>query len=222
MSLELIMSAWMLICALIGAIYGAVHFLTKRNALYLQMIACGTGCQMFARLFSVVYMALCGKLHREFNIGMLGIVGSFLFILSANYGQMDSLVDDGDPSLRPTRLKALAVPMVMLAVYVFFCFAESAVGLRLAVGLIAAFIVPTAYYNFKHIIIFDVEEGIIEGLRKYNILALAYGFLVLLEYVFGYLGYRWLYVAACIGVGAVTVAMMPALKRGLEEWTEAT
>ena len=222
MSLELIMSAWMLICALIGAIYGAVHFLTKRNALYLQMIACGTGCQMFARLFSVVYMALCGKLHREFNIGMLGIVGSFLFILSANYGQMDSLVDDGDPSLRPTRLKALAVPAALIIAYVLFCCAEPTLGLRLAVGLITAFIIPTSYYNFKHIIIFDVEDGIIQGLRGYNILALAYGFLVLLEYVFGYLGYRWLYVAACIGVGAVTVAMMPALKRGLEEWTEAT
>lgn len=94
--------------------------------------------------------------------------------------------------------------------------------LRLAVGLVTAFILPTAYYNFKHLIIYDVEGGVIRGLRKYNLLALMYSFFVLLEFIFGYLSYNVPYVMACIGVGAVTLTMMPALKRGLEEWTEAT
>lgn len=222
MNLVFAMSAWMFVCALIGTVYGALRFLTKRSALYLQMIACGVGCQMFARLFNVVYIALYGELRREFNIGMLGIVGSLLFILSANYGQMDSLVDDGDASLRPTRRRALIAPMAVLALYAFFCCMEHDAHLRLAVGLVTAFILPTAYYNFKHLIIYDVEGGVIRGLRKYNLLALMYSFFVLLEFIFGYLSYNVPYVMACIGVGAVTLTMMPALKRGLEEWTEAT
>jgi len=214
MNLVLMMSAWMFVCALIGTIYGALHFLAKKSALYLQMIACGVGCQMFARLFDVIYLALNGELHRKFNIGMLGIVGSFLFILSANYGQMDSLVDDGSAALRPTRRRALLAPAAILALYAAFCCAEQDLRLRLAVGLIAAFILPTAYFNFKHLIIYDVENGVIRCIRSYNLLALAYGFLVLLEFIFGYLSLTVPYVLACVGVGAVTLAMMPMLQRG--------
>ena len=214
MNLELMMSAWMFVCALIGTIYGALHFLTKKSALYLQMIACGVGCQMFARLFDVIYIALNGELHREFNIGMLGIVGSFLFILSANYGQMDSLVDDGSAALRPTRRKALLAPAALLALYAGFCCAERTMALRLAVGLITAFLLPAAYYSFKHFIIYAVEGGVIRCIRGYNLLALAYAVLVLLEFIFGYLSLAAPYALACIGVGAVTLAMMPTLQRG--------
>lgn len=87
------MSVWMFVCALIGVLYGALSFFTGKSALYLKMIACGVGCQMFSRLFNLVYIVTQGKLPDGFHVGMLGLVGSFLFFLLANYGQMDALVD---------------------------------------------------------------------------------------------------------------------------------
>lgn len=222
MNLIFIMSAWMFICALIGAIYGAVNFLAGKSALYLKMIACGVGCQMFSRLFNLVYIATQGEFKGGFNVGMLGMVGSFLFFLSANYGQMDSLVDDGTKAFRATRLKALIVPVLLVVMYMVFFFRMPDTGVRLAVGVVTAFMLPCAYYHFKHIIIYDVEMGIIRQVRAYNILAVVYAFLVLLEYIAGYLSVSWLYVVSCISVGLVTVAIIPVLKGGAGKWTLIT
>ena len=212
------MSAWMFACALIGTIYGIAHFFMKKSALYLKMITCGVGCAMFSGLFVVVYRITLGGLPEGFHIGCLGIVGSFLFLLSANYGQMDTLVDDGSENFKKTRRIAAIVPLILAAFYIFLILREKAFGSRLSLGFVAIILIPCAYYNFKHIIIFDVEMGLIRQIRAYNILALCYAFFTTFKYLTEYMEIMWLYVVSCMGVGIVSVCLLPALSRGYDRW----
>ena len=63
------------------------------------------GCAMFGRLFETLQYLVNGELGSGFHVGMLGIIGSFLFLASANFGQMDSIVDDRSSKYRRYRLR---------------------------------------------------------------------------------------------------------------------
>ena len=78
------------------------------------MVTCAVMCIMIARLFYIIYLVTQGSMLPGFHIGMLGMIGSFQFLFSANYGQMDGLVDDGTDAFRMTRIKAFLVPALIL------------------------------------------------------------------------------------------------------------
>ena len=164
----MVMNLWILVCSLGGSIYGVYRFYRPKKALFLKMISGGVSCLMFTELFMVIYMVTQGDLEPGFHVGMLGIIGSFMYLFSANYGQMDGLVDNRKKEMLPTRLKAFAAPAVILLLYAVFCVLVDDVAVRIPVGIVAAFIIPCAFYNFKHIIIYDVKLGIIRQLRMYN------------------------------------------------------
>ena len=69
MSLVLIMNFWMFICSLAGLCYGVHHFFRIKKVLYLQMITCGIGCLMYARLFFVIFLFTQGELNQGFHVG---------------------------------------------------------------------------------------------------------------------------------------------------------
>ena len=219
MTLTLCLNLWILVCSFFGSIYGIKNFFRPKKALYLQMITCGVICMMYARLFNVIYMFTQGALHEGFHVGLLGLMGSFMFFFSANYGQMDGLVDDRTKAFRATRIKALIVPVVLAAIYAIFLLNIDKMSVRLAVGQIALFILPCSYYNFKHIIIYDVDLGIIRQLRFYNILAVAYAFFTVFELMGEYLGILPLYIVSCIALGIIAAAIVPVMKGGAEKWT---
>ena len=116
----LALNMWIFICSLIGSVYGFKTFFKPKKALYLKMITCGIVCLMFSRLFYVIYLLTQGELNRGFDIGVFGIIGSFMFLFSANYGQMDGLVDDGSKEFVETRITALIAPMVIVIIYAIF------------------------------------------------------------------------------------------------------
>ena len=73
----------MFICMAVSFTYGVVRFFKKGKALYLQMIVGGLGCMMLGRAFQFITLLTRGMLPKGFHIGTLGIVGGFLFFLSA-------------------------------------------------------------------------------------------------------------------------------------------
>lgn len=222
MQLVLIMNLWIFACSLFGIIYGIRKFFAPKKALYLKMITFGVGCQMFSRLFYVIFHFAQGELWEGFNVGMLGIMGSFLFFLSANYGQMDGLVDDGSKEFRKTRLLSLIVPALILIMYIIFFILTNDFSARISVGILTLIMMPCSYFNFKHLIIYDVAFGIIRPLRKYNILAVIYAFLTMLEFYGSYLNITPLYIASCIGIGAVSAVILPVLKGGAGKWKKSS
>ena len=218
MTIELIMNIWIFVCALFGMVYGFRNFFRPRKALYLKIITCGVASLMFAILFQVIFLVTQGSLNEGFHIGYLGVTGSFMFFFTANFGQIDGLVDDKSKTFRGTRIKALAAPLVFNALYMIFFFLVESPALRIAVGWVTAFIIPCSYYNFKHVIIYDVELGLISQLRKYNMLVLAYAVLTMLAYIGQYGKILPLYIVSCIGIGVVAALMLPVLKRGVDKW----
>ena len=219
MILELAMNILIFICALIGSIYGVYNFFKEKKAMYLKLVACGVMSLMFSRLYQVIYLTTQGNLNSGFHIGLLGITGSFMFFFSANFGQMDGLVDDKTKAFRKTRIISLIAPLSILIVYLFFFIKVQNTELRIVWGVVTFFIMQCAYYSFKHIIIYDVCFGIIKSLRKYNALVLAYAFLSMLEAVGLYADIKPLYVASCVSIGIVAVTLLPVLKGGVQKWT---
>ena len=145
--------------AMFGFIYGVVQFFRKRTALYARMIVFGIGCVMLGRLFETLRFFTTGEFHEGFRVSVLGTLGSFLFFLTANYGQMDSLVDDRSPVIRKYRIIAVLAPLTVAGLYVLYFryagFGEDAI----VNGIISLVICQTTYFQLKHLIIPDVEGG---------------------------------------------------------------
>lgn len=109
------------ISAGLGFVYGLFRFFRNKSELYIKMIVLGIGCAMLGRLFATLPYLVKGQLFAGFNVGMLGIIGSFLFFFSANFGQMDSIVDNGSGRSIKARIIALAAPLsVAVLWYVIF------------------------------------------------------------------------------------------------------
>ena len=209
----------MFIWTAVSFTYGAIRFFKKGKALYLQMIVGGLGCMMLGRVFQFVTLLTRGTLPDGFHVGMLGIVGGFVFFLSANYGQMDKLLDDGARENRKYRLLGLLAPLLVAGVYApVFLFS---IGLEtgIAYGVMAAIVMLASYFNLKHFIFPDVEFGIIRSIRGYNLIALLLGVLSVGEMILLAWGKQIplliLYVAIC----AVSIAIVPILEKGVKKWT---
>lgn len=208
----------MFICTAVSFTYGAIRFFKKGKALYLQMIVGGLGCMMLGRAFQFITLLTNGILPSSFHIGMLGMVGGFLFFLSANYGQMDKLLDDGSRENRKYRLIGLIAPAVLLGVYSVLFFIPASSNMRTIYGIMSAIIMLASYFNLKHLIFPDVEFGFIRSIRGYNLIALLLALLSVGEMVLLSLNVKTplliLYVATCI----VSIAIVPILERGVKKW----
>jgi cell division protein FtsW (lipid II flippase) len=209
----------MFICMAVSFTYGVVRFFKKGKALYLQMIVGGLGCMMLGRAFQFVTLLTRGMLPEGFHIGTLGIVGGFVFFLSANYGQMDKLLDDGAKENRKYRLLGLLAPLLMAGIYCLIFFFNPGLESMIVYGVMTAIIMFASYFNLKHFIFPDVEFGIIRSIRGYNLIALLLGVLSVGEITL----LLWnktvplliLYIAICV----VSIAVVPVLEKGVKKWT---
>ena len=217
--MQLAMNLWILLCSLAGSIYGIYHFFRKGKALYLQMITASVICLLFARLFQVVHIVAERDLSTNFYIGLLGTAGSFMFLFSANYGQMDRLVDDKSARFRKTRIISTISSIAITLLYVLFYITAEGKNVKYSVGITTIFMATSVYYNFKHIIIYDVELGIVKQIKKYNIVAVVYTFLTMFSLIGEYCNVPILYMISCIGIGVCAATIIPVLKGGVDKWT---
>lgn len=219
LKLELAMNLLIFTCSLFGTIYGLCNFFKEKKALYLKLVTCGVMSLMFSRLYQVIFLTTQGNLYKGFHIGMLGIIGSFMFLFSANFDQIDSLVDDKTKAFRKTRIISFAAPLFILLIYLFFFMKVSGAELKIVYGVVTFFIILCAYYSFKHIIIYDIDFGIVKSLRRYNILVIVYAVASLLEPIGLYIEIKPLYIASCVITAIIAAALLPVLKGGVQKWT---
>ena len=117
-----------------------------------------------------------------FQLGVFGVVGSLLFLFSANFGAMDSLADDKSKTFRKYRIIALSAPAAALASYIIFiCFTDLPRSVKIASALVTVFVMQASYFHLKHLILPDVDYGIINCLKTYNLLALVFEALCVAE-----------------------------------------
>ncbi len=210
----------MTLCALFGFNYGLVRFFRERKALYTRMIIFGIGSAMLGRLFETLSLFAFGEIPSGFHIGMLGIISSFLFFFTANYGQMDSLVDDKSAKFRKYRLIAILAPVVIVVLFIIYLrSAEFGPG-AVARGVETLVIALAAYFHLKHLVIEDVDYGIIRSIRGYNLLALVYALLCMAEMILRAAPYpEILLVIVDVLICIIYLIFVPVLEKGVNKWT---
>lgn len=220
MSLILIANIIICVCAFIGLIHGIVTVLIPKKAVYAQMITLAVGCVAFGRLYQVVRLLTVGDMFNGFQLGVFGVIGSLMFLFSANYGAMDSLADDGTRKFIKYRLISAAAPFAALGLYVLFIFYTELPGsVKIASALVTFFVMQASYYHLKHLIFPDVDYGIIKCLKPYNLLALIYTFLCLAEMIVIGLGNEIGILITGVLIGTVLIGIMKMLERGMKKWT---
>ena len=201
-------------------IYGLNKFFKKGKPLFLQSLTMAMGCHALGSVYHLCQTLTTETVLEGFTPAYLGRIGFFLFLITASYGQMDRIVDDGSKKVRPVRYIALIAPVLAALLYIPNAII---IGLpiqtKIAVLLIWLPAVVAVYYNLKHSIIPDLDFGFIKAIRPYNILATCLGFAELFcltawDYFYGtpLVIFSFLFAILC-------VAIMRAAKKGAEKWT---
>lgn len=208
------------VCALAGFIYGGILYFHKRKALYAQMITLALGCFAVSRLFTVLLLIVnAGVVESSFQVGYLGVAGSFMFLLSANYGALDSLVDDRTRTFVRYRITALICPLIGLVVYyLLFYIADIELFWRVITAVVILITSLASYYHLKHLIIPDVDYGVVRCLRPFNVLGLIFAVSIVVEFYGLSRDNEPVFFAASCLSGVIMMLMIPVLKGGMKKW----
>lgn len=206
-----------------ASIWGISVSFKKRGALFLQIVAFALGCMALGNIFVLALNITAPEevlvtLTKDFNIGLLGIFGMFAFIFSASYGQIDGLGDDHSRELRKYRLLALIAPIVNAIILMAIVFSGIEVHMQIIYAILFLPAILASYYNLKHLIIPDVELGILACIRKYNLVALIMTVLVLLATATKQYDVSILYSILNILTGLIAPIVFYFAKKGSEGW----
>jgi hypothetical protein len=160
-----------------------------------------------------------GNLLENFQLGFLGIIGSLMFFFSSNFGTVDSLLDDRSKEFKKYRLISFAVPCAAIVLYIsLFLLSNVTLLWKILGAVMTLFIIPTSYFNLKHLIFPDVDFGVVKCLRPYNLLALIYEVAIFAECFAMSRNNELVTIVCCCVIGLITIAMIPLIVRGFEKW----
>ena len=201
-------------------VIGKKAWMTHKGAWFPKFVAAGLGCMALGCLHDTVYLLATGSYADDIYIGHLGVVGCFLFLISASYGQLDGIFDDKNKESRKYRVLALLAPMAMILLYIPSLVADNISPMIKVTDFIGwTPMIIASYYNFKHAILPDGGFAFVKAVRPYNITAVVFGFAEIL-YLTMYTLEKPFLVVICSAVLAVSACcMMFFAKRGAEKWT---
>ena len=201
-------------------IFGLRKFFKRGKPLFLQSITMAMGSHSLGTIYHLCLILTNQRILDGFTPAYLGRIGFFLFFIAASYGQMDRIIDDGTPAIRPSRYMALAAPVCAGLLYLPTV-GTGAVTAATKVSVLLVWIPATVsvYFNLKHAIIPDCDFGFIKAIKPYNLLAVALGFAELLRLTAWNGRSNWLLVVTSAIFAVLSVAIMDAAKKGAEKWT---
>ena len=209
------------LCATVFSfVYGLNKFFKKGKPLFLQSITMAMGCHALGSIYHLCQTLTIEDVLEGFTPAYLGRIGFFLFLLTASYGQMDRIVDDGSKKARPSRYIALLAPLCAVLLYVPNGTMEDLpLPTKIAALLVWLPAVASVYFNLKHAIIPDCDFGFIKAIKPYNVLAMCLGFAELLCLTAWDYLYNIPLVLTSVLFAVLCVALMLAAKKGAEKWT---
>ena len=212
-----------LIAMIFIILYGVKHFFQKGKAFYARLIILGMGCYTMGTLYHLCQTLTFDEVTEGFTSTYLGKMGFFLFLFTANYGQMDSLLDDGHPRFKKSRYTAIAAPIAAGILFIPCLFANAPFYTKLSFALVWICAIFSVYFNFKHTVIDDCGFGFAKAIRKYNACAVALTFIELIQLVFwNYYeidgGFIWIAITSTI-FSVMAIITIINLKRGIDAWT---
>ena len=209
-----------LFATLFSFIYGINKFFKKGKPLFLQSITMAMGCHTLGSIYHICQTLTTETVFEGFTPAYLGRIGFFLFLITASYGHMDRIVDDGSKQIKPSRYIALIAPVLALLLFLPNAIMEDLpTKTKIAVSLVWLPALIAVYYNLKHAIIPDFDFGFIKAIKPYNILATCLGFAELLCLTAWDYLYNTQLIIASLVFAILCVTMMLVAKKGAEKWT---
>ena len=205
---------------LFSFIYGLNKFFKKGKPLFLQSITMAMGCYSLGSIYHLCQTLTTETVMEGFTPAYLGRIGFFLFLITASYGQLDRIVDDGSKRVKPSRYIAFVAPLCAVLLYLPNGLMDDLpLATKIAALLVWLPAVVSVYYNLKHAIIPDCDFGFIKAIKPYNILATCLGFAELLCLTAWDYLYNTQLVVTSVFFAICCVSMMFAAKKGAEKWT---
>ena len=206
--------------ALFSFIYGLKYFFKKGKPLFLQTITMAMGSHALGSIYHLCQSLTSDVLIEGFTPAYLGRIGFFLFFLTASYGHMDRIVDDGSSNMKPSRWIALLAPIGAALLFIPNCTIEDVpIQTKVVYALVWVPAVIAVYFNLKHAIIPDMDFGFIKAIKPYNVFALLLCFSELLCLTaWDYYDMVPLAVSA-VAFGVLCICTMVSAKKGVEKWT---
>lgn len=209
------MTGLQLAAALCAVVIGVVLCVRRKEPLFVKILLYACVCACVGALFSACYALVLGMPPTGFHVGCLGMTGFWFFLLSSYFGALDRLADGGEGAYRPHRLAALAFPAVLVLI-LGGSLARWGAGPLLPVLVEGVPMVLSAYFAAKHLLLPDVEMGIIRVMRPYNVCVL----LLCLCRVLGQLPGLPAAVSETAWAGGCCqlLLLLPAAERGVRKW----
>ena len=210
-----------LIATLFSMIYGLKHFFKRGKPLFLQSLTMAMASHSLGSIYHLCQTLTGDSIIDGFTPAYLGRIGFFLFIITASYGQLDRIVDDGSAYMRRARRLALLAPFCAALLYIPNAIIEDIpVSTKIVYALVWIPAAASVYFNLKHAIIPDMDFGFIKAIRLYNILVvcLAFSELICLT-AWDYYDHYILLALSTVVFGILCIYTMIAAKKGVEKWT---
>jgi hypothetical protein len=168
---------------------------------------------------------LCQTLTSEnivdgFTPAYLGRIGFFLFILTASYGQLDRIVDDGSSNMRHAKILALIAPLFAVLLYIPNALIEDVpIETKFVYVLVWIPSIISVYFNLKHAIIPDFDFGFIKAIKPYNIFVLLLSFSELLCLTAWDYYYPPQLAVTAVVFAVLCICTMVFARKGVKKWT---
>ncbi len=209
-----------MLATLVSLIYGIKHFFKKGKPLCLQSITMAMASHALGSIYHLCQTLTSENIVEGFTPAYLGRIGFFLFILTASYGQLDRIVDDGSSKMRRARIIALIAPIMAALLYIPNALMDDvSIATKVVYALVWIPAILCVYFNLKHAIIPDLDFGFIKAIKPYNVFVLLLSFSELLCLT------AWDYYApvplaiTAVAFGTLCICTMLFARKGVEKWT---
>ena len=202
-----------LIGSLIASVYGACTCFRKKTPLFYKIVFFSTVTCLIGNIYTVLYNHLWQSAEVGFHIGYLGYVGMFFFLHSSYYGALDHLADGGQSEFTRFRVTAGVVAIAFfIGAALLIYFGNKAYWMYIVVIPMSF----TVYFAMKHLIIPDVDMGIIRVMRTYNALTIGLCVCMMLR-ILSTPG-STLETLSSICAGVLLAICLPAARNGVRKW----
>ena len=217
MSIERILEIIYTVTAALAFGIGSNLYFRKPTPLFVRMVVCMLGCRFLQGLLEMLLVREGADIN-SFSLTGIGEIAQFLFLICANYGAIDSLCDDGTKEFLKYRIIAGIIPLGVL-VYGFFAMNRVADSMAETILFLVGMVIPliALYYHIKHLIIKDVEDGIIGNIRLYNLIGIINCGSFFVSWASRVGSLPW--IIAMILFIVVNLTILPALVHGAKKWT---
>lgn len=153
--------------SLIALIYGIRGVIKYEMPMYFRLPVAAVGCYVLEELW-VIVNTIFGNYGSFITVRLFGVFGFFCFLLCANTGGIDKVLDEDCKRNKKARIAALAAPVLLLVLFSILTvnkYKSDGIAHILLSYLVMAPAFPSSYYNLKHLLIENDEAGFLKCVR---------------------------------------------------------